>query len=435
MLTPMDIQQKRFHVGIGFDKKDVTTFFESVSESYEQLYRSNAELKERVTSLEDILQNYKSKEASLEKTIMLAEKDSEDKKSKASKEAKSIELDAKNKAKIIIGDAEERLKEVEAQIEMLKTQYASYKSSLASLLKMHLTHLKEEDFDVDSYIDPRFAGVFMGGGVPAAPSGGGAGFEYNGDPQMRDESTLGGASGGYGMSMSAEAKATSSEVYTSLMKDNENFVDPFNTDKVQNGRYNPYDGRTEKKEKKTGQTTFTVAGANKNRNRAKTNQINQSQNAQHNKQSYSGSTKNDKTDTPKSEFKAQSPSPEELKRKKEEEILAELKAMRAAAEKAKAAEEAKATEEAKVAEETKASKDESYIKEENNEETNAAREKAKEFFKKAASSKSEEEDKTEGMEDEFVGEVEDSDKVGGKLLIGDDNEAGEDADEDGFEFF
>jgi cell division initiation protein len=266
----MDIQQKRFHVGIGFDKKDVTTFFESVVESYEQLYRSNAELKERVTTLEDNLLNYRSKEESLEKSILLAEKDSEDKKSKASKEAKSIELDAKNRAKIIIGDAEDRLKEVEAELEMLKTQYAAYKSSLASLLKLHLTHLKEEDFDADAFIDPKYAGIFMGGGAPGQ-SGGGS-FEFGGDPQMRDMSTLGGAGGSLGMSTDPDAKATSSEVYTSLMRDNENFVDPFNTDNQENGRYNPYDGRTEKpKEKKPGQSTFTVANGNKNRNRAKVN--------------------------------------------------------------------------------------------------------------------------------------------------------------------
>jgi cell division initiation protein len=268
MLTPMDIQQKRFHVGIGFDKKDVITFFESVVESYEQLYRSNAELKEKVTTLEDSLLNYRSKEESIEKSIMLAEKDSEDKKSKASKEAKSIELDAKNRAKVIVGDAEKRLKEVEAELEMLKTQYAAYKSSFASLLKLHLTHLKEEDFDADAFIDPKYAGLFMGGGAQQ----GGSSFEFGGDPQMRDMSTLGGAGGYTGMSMDADAKATSSEVYTSLMKDNENFVDPFNTDKQENGRYNPFDGRTEKpKEKKPGQSTFTVADVNKTRNRAKVN--------------------------------------------------------------------------------------------------------------------------------------------------------------------
>jgi len=92
MLTPVDIQQKKFSIGIGYDKKDVNTFFESVAESYEQLYRSNAELKEKVETLTDGLQHYKSKEAALEKSLMLAEKDSEDTKSRANKEAKNIEF-------------------------------------------------------------------------------------------------------------------------------------------------------------------------------------------------------------------------------------------------------------------------------------------------------------------------------------------------------
>ena len=144
MLTPVDIQQKKFHSGIGYDKKDVNTFFESVAESYEQLYRSNAELKEKVISLTDGLQNYKSKEEALQKSLMLAEKDSEDTKSKANREAKTIELDAKNKAKIILADAETRLEEIKTEIKQLETQYAMYKSNFASLLKMQFGFLKEE---------------------------------------------------------------------------------------------------------------------------------------------------------------------------------------------------------------------------------------------------------------------------------------------------
>mgnify|MGYP003304672896 CR=1 FL=1 len=92
MLTPVDIQQKKFNIGLGYDKKDVNTFFQSVSESYEQLYRLNAELKEKVETLTDGLQHYKSKEEALEKSLMRAEKDSEDTKSRANKEAKNIEI-------------------------------------------------------------------------------------------------------------------------------------------------------------------------------------------------------------------------------------------------------------------------------------------------------------------------------------------------------
>ena len=247
MLTPVDIQEKTFHSGLGYDKKDVNTFFEEVTKSFAELYRSNAELKEQVDTLTDGLQNYKSKEAALEKSLMLAKKDSEDTKAKALKEAKNIELDAKNKAKVIVADAEKKLKKMTQEIAVLETQYAAYKSNFCSLMKMQYELLKEKDFDFDSYIDEKALSL-LGGGGGSYKNQSSAGDTFTGDPQMRDESTLGGSSTGgspyneYG----EDTRTSTSAVYTAGLGANENFVDPFNPDKAENGRYNPYDGRTAK---------------------------------------------------------------------------------------------------------------------------------------------------------------------------------------------
>lgn len=260
MLTPVDIHQKKFHMGIGYDKKDVNSFFDEVAESYEQLYRSNAELKEKVITLTDALQNYKSKEASLKKSLMLAEKDSEDTKSKANKEAKSIELEAKNKAKAIVGDAEERLSSIKDEMANLETQYAAYKSNFLSLMKQQHEFLKSLDFDADAQIDER-ALTLLGGSVASQAPGSASFGSFDGDPQMRDESSLGGMSGGAsaGMSTNPDDKISTSAVYTSNLGANENFVDPFNPDKQkQNGRYNPFDGSDNKQSSKAAKSSFTV---------------------------------------------------------------------------------------------------------------------------------------------------------------------------------
>lgn len=255
MLTPVDIQQKNFRVGLGYDKKDVNTFFESVSDNYEQLYRSNAELKDRVATLTDALQHYKSKESELEKSLMLAEKDSEDTKSNAAREAKNIVLDAKNRAKVILQDAEARLEEIKQEVSVLETQYAAYKSNFSSLMKKQFELLKEEDFDVDAYIDDKALSLLGGGAVIQGQSGSEGFGSFNGDPQMRDESTLGGMSGGeFG---SGGNTTSTSAVYTSTLGANENFVDPFNP-KEENGRYNPFDGRTVTTKKKEGESSFKV---------------------------------------------------------------------------------------------------------------------------------------------------------------------------------
>ncbi len=278
MLTPVDIQQKRFHVGLGYDKKDVNTFFEEVCKSYEELYRSNADLKDRVITLTDGLQNYKSKEAALEKSLLLAEKDAEDTKSSATKEAKTIKSEAKAQAQAMLKDAEERLEAIKSEIALLETQYAAYKTNFCNLMKRQFEFLKEEDFDADSYIDEKAIGVLIGaGGGAVASSGSGASFgSFTGDPQMRDESTLGGMSNANsnGMSSREELNSTSA-VYTSNLGANDNFVDPFNPTNKGTGRYNPYDSLNPKKDitnekaEDSGEkkTTFTVNTGNKNRAR------------------------------------------------------------------------------------------------------------------------------------------------------------------------
>ncbi len=267
MLTPVDIQEKTFHSGLGYDKKDVNSFFEEVAKSYAELYRSNAELKEQVDTLTDGLQNYKSKEAALEKSLMLAKKDSEDTKAKALKEAKNIELDAKNKAKVIVADAEKKLKKMTHEITVLETQYAAYKSNFCSLMKMQYDLLKEKDFDFDAYIDEKALSLLGGGGSYRNQAS--AGDTFNGDPQMRDESTLGGAAGGSAYNEYGEDTRTStSAVYTAGLGANENFVDPFNPGKEENGRYNPYDGRTAKSS--SAGSSFKVSSGNKSGQRRNT---------------------------------------------------------------------------------------------------------------------------------------------------------------------
>ncbi len=313
MLTPVDIQQKKFRTGLGYEKKDVNAFFDVVSDAYEKLYRSNAELKEKVITLTDGLQNYKSKEKELEKSIMIAEKDSEDTKSRAQKEAKNIELEAKNKAKLIVADAEKQLAEINQKITELETQYAAYKSNFVYFMQKQFEMLEVDDFDPKSYIDEKSLqtlGVSVSGSAgsykskssgPNMPFG-----SFEGDPQMRDESTLGGFNGG-ATSMSAEDKVSTSAVYTSNLSAGENFVDPFNPDaNKQNGRYNPYDGRTVT-EKKKGGPAFTVntdgMGSSKNRSSSKSGQAKKSSSSTSGTKSSSGDKASDKKSEPASKVK------------------------------------------------------------------------------------------------------------------------------------
>ena len=72
MLTPVDIQNKVFKGGIGFDKKDVEAFMHELSSDYEQLYRSNVELKDKVATLNESLQHYRTIEESVQKSLTIS---------------------------------------------------------------------------------------------------------------------------------------------------------------------------------------------------------------------------------------------------------------------------------------------------------------------------------------------------------------------------
>lgn len=261
MLTPVDIQQKKFHVGLGYDKKDVNTFFDSVSESYESLYRSNAELKEKVSILNDTLQNYRSKESHLEKSLKRAEKDTVETISNATKEAKEIIRDAKIQANNIVSDAEKRLERLEDEIALLEAKYTAYKSNFCSLLKKQFEFLGEQDFDPSSMIDDR-AWTLMGGEEKQASASAGDGFgAYTGDPQLRDESTLGGFNGGFG---SGDTTSTSA-VYTQSLSAGENFVDPFKPKEQKD--YNPFDAKGKGSEEK--KSSLKVANSAEERKKMK----------------------------------------------------------------------------------------------------------------------------------------------------------------------
>ena len=147
MLTPVDIQQKHFKSGLGFDKKDVSAFFEEVSKSYGELYRSNAELKEKVITLTDTVQHYKVKEEDLNKTLLRAEKNSQESLSNAVKNAKTIEMEATAHAHEIIKEAKEEKEKLEFAINELRRKYTDYKNQYMKLVDKHLTFLEEHDFD------------------------------------------------------------------------------------------------------------------------------------------------------------------------------------------------------------------------------------------------------------------------------------------------
>lgn len=152
MLTPVDLQQKKFKIGLGYDKNDVQSFFEEVSQSYVELYRANADLKDQLITLTDTVQHYKAQEDNLQKSLLLAEKNSEESKSNAEKAARTIEMEARNRADDIVREAKQELEVLKTEMAKLQSAYAEYKIKFAALLRKTMEELKKNDFDPNAAV-------------------------------------------------------------------------------------------------------------------------------------------------------------------------------------------------------------------------------------------------------------------------------------------
>lgn len=150
MITPVEIQSKAFKSGIGYDKKDVDSFINEILENYEELYRSNVEMKDKINMLNEGLQHYKNIEASLQKALVLAEKTSEETIRTAELKAQTIEMEAVNKAKEHTADAKRELERVHNQTVAMVQQYTKYKAQFTQFLNAQMDLISSDAFRIDA---------------------------------------------------------------------------------------------------------------------------------------------------------------------------------------------------------------------------------------------------------------------------------------------
>lgn len=182
MLTPVDVQNKTFKGGIGFDKKDVEAFMKELSSDYEQLYRLNVELKDKVATLTESLQHYRSTEDSMQKALTLSEKTAEETIIAANDKARQINNEAAKKAEALLADAKQELLETKDEIHRLQQLHAKFKAQYTKILQGQLQLIENkvvdidlgEGYDIDSFHDSGFGvGSSLGGGLGSLGDGGG----------------------------------------------------------------------------------------------------------------------------------------------------------------------------------------------------------------------------------------------------------------------
>lgn len=155
-LTPLDILQQRFKVTWkGFDRQEVETFLELVSEDVGTLLQECARLKDDLAKCEAQLVDFRQNERAIQQTIMTTQKVSDDLKRNAQREAELIISEAKVAAGRIMNDARTQAEKViqDGRAEMerltkdlsdLKNRKTQFDLAFRSLLESHLRFLIHE---------------------------------------------------------------------------------------------------------------------------------------------------------------------------------------------------------------------------------------------------------------------------------------------------
>ena len=144
MFTPNDIQNKKFKTAVGgYKKEEVEEFLGIVYTEYDNLYKQNISLNDKINMLSDAIKQYKSMEAALQNTIVTAQNVSEELKRTAQLNSEAIIKDAEQNAKEIIEDANKQVSEIKAKYESVKQDFDIYKTKIKTVVEAQLRTIDE----------------------------------------------------------------------------------------------------------------------------------------------------------------------------------------------------------------------------------------------------------------------------------------------------
>lgn len=151
MLTPLDIESKEFSTSVGgYSKSDVKQFMKEILFSYERLYKDNIEMKDKINMLNEGIQYYKTIEETLQNTLILAEKTSEEVRATARLKAETIEKEAEITASRLIQEAKEEIYAINQMRESMISAYDANKIQIKQFLTSQLEMINKNEMVLDS---------------------------------------------------------------------------------------------------------------------------------------------------------------------------------------------------------------------------------------------------------------------------------------------
>jgi cell division initiation protein len=134
-ITPIDVRQSSFpSAWRGYAPAAVRSFLLETSEHFERALRDNDKLRQEVVRLEGAIRQHRELEATLQTTLLHAQKVSDDLRANAQLESERILREAKGRAELMIAAAENRLEDAQREIDGLRLRRREAECTVESII-------------------------------------------------------------------------------------------------------------------------------------------------------------------------------------------------------------------------------------------------------------------------------------------------------------
>lgn len=152
-ITPMEIKQTGFKVRMrGYDKQEVDSFLDLLSEEFETIIMENNSLRERLTTLDDQLSELKKKEHALNSTLLKVHDLVEEIKHVAQKEAQLMIKEAELRGEEIISIARKELAAIKSEIQGIKREKVIFLEKTKALVNTFNKIVNIEEMDREEMV-------------------------------------------------------------------------------------------------------------------------------------------------------------------------------------------------------------------------------------------------------------------------------------------
>lgn len=156
-LSPLDVRKKKedFDRSFrGYDDGQVDSFLDVVADRLEGLVSEQRRLRDRVSSLEEKLSDFRERERALNEALLAAQELREEARSQAERDAELRVREAESRAEDIIGEAHQRAREARNEIQQLRRKREQLLHSLRAVLRRFREELEAEEARMEEEGEP-----------------------------------------------------------------------------------------------------------------------------------------------------------------------------------------------------------------------------------------------------------------------------------------